>query len=203
MSGVMKMATALLVAVGLMSVAASAAGAITWHNTGDTAFTATGGPIVMSIGGNVISCTGSTMTGTTGAAPFVGAAWTAATGTLTGTPCSQAGTNYRLDCTYQLTAATQLNPADTVGTTHLNCVWGLLSGTNLCRIQGTTPFTYLNPSAPAKGRFTLPTSNSGLTMSNITSCIWGTGTVHLQHTAITVTNGTGGGGNGPIITRTA
>jgi hypothetical protein len=196
---------AMVVVVALMalgSLGAAAAGAVTWHNSGDTAFTATGGAITMSVGANPISCTGMTMTGTTGPSPFVGAAWTAATGTLIGSPCTQAGVSYLLTCSYQFTAVVQTGP-DTVGVTHLNCVWGLASGTTLCRIQGTTPMTYLNPAPPAKGRFTLTTSSSGLTMSNITSCIWGTGTVHLSHTTLVVTSGTGGGGNGPVITRTS
>jgi hypothetical protein len=202
MSWTMKMMVALVAAVGLMAAGTAAAGAVTWHNSGDTAFTATGGPISLSIGSNTISCTATTMTGTTGTSPFVGTSWTAATGSLTGTPCTIGGTNYHLTCSFQFTAAVQ-SGGTIPGVTDLNCVWGLATGTTLCRIQGTTPTSYTNPSSPAKGRFTLPTSGSGLTMSNITSCIWGTGTVHMSESTITVTSGTGGGGNGPVITRTA
>lgn len=201
MSWTMKVITAALATIALVSLSASAAEAVTWHNSGSTAFTATGGAWALSIGGNHIACQALSGVGTATTGPFVGNGWAAVTGTFTGAPCLVGGTNYALECAYKFTAVTT-SGSTTLGATDLTCYWGLTAGPRLCHIGGTLATSYTNPSGSATGRFTFPTSNS-LTVTNLTSCIWGTGTAEVEHFGLTVTQGTGGSGTGgPVIIRT-
>jgi len=203
MSWTMKMATALLAAVALVSVDASAAEAVTWHNFGDTAFTATGGPVSLTVGATTLACSGSSMAGTMSSAPFVGSTWAAASGTLTGTPCTLAGQNFHLGCAYTYTAVAVVAPV-VIGVADLTCDFKLASsGTVLCHISGGTPVSYTNPSSPTKGRFTFLASSS-LTIRNVANCPWGPGgSLGLGEFTQNITAGTGGGGLGPMFVRTA
>jgi len=76
-----KSARLVVLIVSLLAVLAPSAHAVTWHNSGDTTFTATtilpGFGTLSATGINMV-CANHNITGTTGAAPFVGSTWTAA-----------------------------------------------------------------------------------------------------------------------------
>lgn len=191
---VVVLTTALLAALA----SASTAGAVTWHNTGDTAFTATGGATTLHMANNNVhmGCSGITATGTTGAAPFVGSTWTsAAAGTLNFGHCTLAGQAYAIDCSFAESLTGQTGSVSS-GSWVTSCNL-YLGGAKICGITATVPVTYTNPSGSTPGSFTL--SSSTLTFSNgpVGTCPYGsTGT--LTHQTLTVTSGTGG----PVVTRT-
>jgi len=205
MSRIARFAVLVTALASLMGVVSATAGAVTWHNTGNTAFTAAGGPGTLSVGANNLACTASSATGTAPSGSVVGATYSVP-GTITFSPCTLAGQNTYVHCGFTLTG-TAFAAGVTTGTADVNCVARLTaSNTALCNITGTTPGAYTNPSGANKGKVTLLTSGSGLTVSHSsgTSCLLGTGTGHLSEQTITVTNGTGGtGSGGPIINRTA
>ncbi len=182
-----------------------AAGAVTWHNTGDTAFTATTGSYTFSSTGASLSCSGITYNGTTGPSPFVGAVWTGITMTST-SPCTFSGVQNTVTCNYRFTGATQPAGSNTVGgfldtTCDLNPFFGT------CHWSGSLPAQYHNPSGATPGRFTIPTSNV-LRLSNGTSgtCALGNGdALHYSAQVAFITSATGGPSPhlGPVVTRTA
>jgi hypothetical protein len=207
MSRTIQPAAALIALLSLFAFAASTAGAVTWHNTGSTAFTATSGPTTISVGSNNLACSGGSAVGTVTAGSFVGAIWPAASGTAVFSPCMFAGQNVVATCTYTVTAVswTAGPPATTSGNADATCFSVLQSsGTTLCITEGTTPGSFKNPSGITKSSGTLSTSGTGLTITNATpaTCPIGTGAAHLSDTTFTVTTANGAGG-GPIVTRTA
>ncbi|WP_445148268.1 hypothetical protein [Baekduia sp. Peel2402] len=189
----------------LMGVVSATAGAVTWHNTGNTAFTATGGPATVSVGANNLVCTASSATGTAPVGSIVSVTYNG-TGTITFSPCTLAGQGAYVHCGFTTTGAS-FSGGVTSGVADVNCVaWLVLGPTALCTIKGTTPGAYANPSGAIKGKATLNTSAGGLTVthSSGTSCLLGTGTAHLSEQTITITNASGGAGTGgPVINRTA
>ncbi|WP_445148328.1 hypothetical protein [Baekduia sp. Peel2402] len=205
MSRIARFAVLVTALASLMGVVSATAGAVTWHNTGNTAFTATGGPGTLSVGANNLACTGSSATGTAAGGSVVGATYNVP-GTITFSPCTLAGQSTYVHCGFTLTGAS-FSGGVTSGVADVNCVARLVAGnTALCNITGTTPGSYSNPVSPAKGKVTLSTSGTGLTVthSSGTSCLLGTGTGHLSEQTITITNATGGTGTlGPVLNRTA
>jgi hypothetical protein len=196
--------TALL---SLSGVIAGAADAVTWHNSGSTAFTATSGPTTVSSTGASLACTSTDISGTAGTSPFVGVTWKSTTGTAQFTGCSLGGTNTGVTCSYAVTAtawtATPL-PAVTSGTVDVTCIVTQF-GSPLCVVEGPTGGTYSNPTA-ANGRATLPTSSTLRTTNTATgTCPLGNGdAMTITTSAFTITTATGGtGSQGPFITRTA
>ncbi|MCW2992541.1 MAG: hypothetical protein JWQ18_36 [Conexibacter sp.] len=198
--------TALL---SLLAVMSSAAGAVTWHNSGDTAFTATSGALTFSVTGPTFTCPGTTATATVASSPFVGATWTAITGTETYNSCAMGGVGARLDCSFTFTAQlwTAGPPATTTGSLDETC--GLFEFSSMiCRLAGAFHAVYANPSPPSTfGRFTLTTGGS-LVTSNASSgtCPLGTGDrAHFTERTLVVNSATGGPTPhlGPIITRTS
>jgi len=184
--------------VGLLSLSALAsttANAVTWHNSGDTAFTATAGPPSYSVTGASLSCTSATLSGT---APTttVGLTYTvSATGSYNG--CSFAGTSMSIECSYKFTG-TALHGSTATGSTDVTC--GFYSfNAKICHVAGARPSTYENPSGSAPGVLTLSTSN--LIISNgASSCMFGNNDViEFSPQIYTVTSGTGG----PVLARTA
>jgi hypothetical protein len=205
MSRIARFAVLVTALASLMGVVSATAGAVTWHNTGNTAFTATGGPGTLSVGANNLACTASSATGTAPGGSVVGATYSVP-GTITFSPCTLAGQATYVHCGFTLTGSA-FSAGITTGIADVNCVARLTaSNTALCNITGTTPGSYTNPSGTAKGKVTLSTSGSGLTVSNSSgsSCLLGTGIGHLSEQTITITNASGGTGTlGPVINRTA
>jgi hypothetical protein len=186
----------------LLSLAGSTASAVTWHNTGDTAFTATGGATTLSSTGVSLSCGNAVVTGTTSAAPFVGVTWKVASGTAVYNGCTIAGVALHPTCSYAVTATSQTGGvmSGSIDVTCLTYQFGVL----VCITEGTMAGTYTNPSGGVAGRPTLPTSNA--LRSTIAGCGLGNGdTVHTSPISFTLTNATGGPAphTGPSITRTA
>jgi hypothetical protein len=184
--------------LSLLTIAAASAGAVTWHNSADTAFTATAGTSSLSVTGTVVGCTSSTVAGT---APAV---TTTTVLTVTATVpyvCIFAATSTPIECAFKFTGTLQHGSAVT-GSTEVTCgMWQF--GTKLCHIAGARPSTYFNPtgSTPATtGRLTLATSNLIISNGPVGICPFGNNDV-LTWTEQTylVNSGTGG----PVITRTA
>lgn len=187
---------AVVLTTALLGAFASSASAITWDNSGDTAFTASGGATTLHFGGVHMPCSGITATGTTGSTPFSGATWTnAASGTLTFGHCTIAGQTYSIDCTYNASLTGQTGGTST-GSLATTCGLYVFT-TKICGISGTIPTHYTNPSGGTPGSFTL--TQTALTLSNgpVGTCPYGTSGT-LTHQTLTVTSGTGG----PVITRT-
>jgi hypothetical protein len=159
----MVLLTALLSLSAVVAVAASSAGAVTWHNSGDATFTATGGGGTLSATAVTLGCSGSDAKGTVPATPLVGSTLTIA-GTVTFTGCTMSGQGVSLDCGYAFTATTQPAAGTVSGSLDTTC--GVyLATVKVCHIGGTMTATYTNPSGVTPGRFTV-TTNSNLTVSN-------------------------------------
>lgn len=189
-----------ILTTALLAATTASASAVTWHNSGDTSFTATGGATTLHFGGVHLPCTGATVTGTTGTSPFTGATWTAATGTLEYGHCTLAGQKFTIDCAYAETLSSQTGGVSS-GTLDASC--GIyLAGTQVCGITGAIPSSYTNP-AGGFGSFTA--STAALTLSNgpVGTCPFGT-TGTLTHQTWTITSASGGPAPhfGPVFTRT-
>ncbi|WP_445148269.1 hypothetical protein [Baekduia sp. Peel2402] len=205
MSRIARFAVLVTALASLMGVVSATAGAVTWHNTGNTAFTAAGGGGTLSVGSNNLPCTGSEATGTATGGSVIGTTYSMP-GTITFAPCLMAGQPTYVHCGFTLTGASFASGV-TSGVADVKCIAYLTANNlQLCNITGTTPASYTNPSGAAKGKFTLSTSGTGLTVSHYfgTSCLMGTGTGHLSEQTITIQHATGGTGTGgPVLNRTA
>ncbi|WP_445148267.1 hypothetical protein [Baekduia sp. Peel2402] len=205
MSRISRLVVLVTALASLMGLVSATAGAVTWHNTGNSAFTATGGPATLSVGSNNLACSASSATGTAPLGSF-GLTVYSATGTITFSPCTVSGQSTYVDCGYRTTGFSFAAPV-TSGNADVNCVARLTaSNTALCNITGTTPGQYTNPSGTSKGKATGLTSGTGLTVSHSsgTSCLLGTGPAHLSEQTITITSASGGTGTGgPVLDRTA
>lgn len=206
MSRIARFAVLVAALMSLFAVMSSSAGAVTWHNTGDTAFTATSGAGTLSVTSASLACTGSDASGTTAATPFVGATWAAATGTATFTNCAIAGIPTSVDCGYTLTASSQSGGVSS-GNVDANC--GVYQfGAQICVIHGQTPGSYTNPSGTTAGKLTLNHSATLKTTNGSGgTCPLGANEPSTLTTfTYTITNATGGASTphlGPIVTRTA
>jgi hypothetical protein len=125
----------------LFAAMSSTAGAVTWHNSGSTAFTATAGAVTLSSTGANLSCSSATATGTA-PAMTVGAVYSVS-GTATFNTCLLSGITTGVDCGYTLTGTTQSGSV-TSGPVDVTC--GVYQfGTKLCHLEGTVSATYSNP----------------------------------------------------------
>jgi hypothetical protein len=186
--------------LSLFAVGAASAGAVTWSNIGDTTFTATGGPTTITSTGVQVSCLGSDVTGSFNTSPFVGAAWTAATGGAVFTGGTMAGSTASVTCTFTVTA-TAWTSGVTSGGMDGRCT-SVVAGTLLCTTHGQLPGTYTNPIGTTTGRATLvPSTTLRATGPNCT--LGSNDLVTLTLTTFGITNATGGPTPhaGPIITR--
>jgi hypothetical protein len=194
--------------LSLSGLVAGTAGAVTWHNSGNTAFTATSGPTTLSSTGITLTCASTDVGGTTGVSPFGGATWVAATGTAQFTGCAVSGVSTVVTCTYAVTATSWVStpPGITSGNADATCLTTSTGGTPICVTEGPIAGSYTNPTA-GNGRATL------LASSTLRSTNPGTGTCPLGNgdpltfvstTAFTITSASGGTGTqGPVVTRTA
>lgn len=196
MSKIARFAVLVTALMSLFAVFSSAAGAVTWHNSGDTNFHATGGPGTLSIGANNLACGGSTAIGDAPVGSFANSY--SVRGTVTFSPCTLAGQATTVGCNYTLTALTQAGSV-TTGVADVTCVARLTAGgTGLCHISGSTGGTYTNPTATTTpGKLTLLASSSLVVSNSQVACPLGTGSGNLTEQTLTVTH------RGPILTRTA
>lgn len=204
MTKTMRLAVLVAGLMSLLAVTASTAGAVTWHNSGDTAFTGTSGAVTLSATGASLACpSGGTTTGTIGTGPFTGFVWTnAVSGTTSATGCTLGVSNYSFGCAYTVSPTSQVLPVTTASAT-LTCSWYFASS-EICHIAGTISASYANPSGSTKGRLTFLTGgNLILTNGSAGTCPLGNGDrADLTTITYAITAGTGGAGNGPDITRT-
>jgi hypothetical protein len=188
--------------MSLFAVMSSTAGAVTWHNTGNTAFTATGGAGTLSSTGVALQCSGSSATGT---APATTVGLTlAVSGTVTFSGCLLSGQNVGGDCGYTLTGTSQSGSV-TSGTVDATC-GVFLANIKICHIAGTVSGSYTNPVSPSTaGKLATTTGGTLRTSNGASNCPLGNGDLaHLSPLNFSVSAGTGGTGTlGPIITRTA
>jgi hypothetical protein len=195
-----KLSRLAVLVVGLMSlfgVLSSSAGAVTWDNSGSTAFTATSGAGTLSATGASLSCSGATASGT---APdsTVGVIYSVS-GTATFDGCRLSNIVTTVDCGYTLTGATQdgAGMGSTItGTVDVTCDIAQFN-TKLCHIEGSLPGSYVNNTP---GVLNIGTNASGLTLTNgpAGSCPLGNGdTGHLTALTFVVTSA-----GSPTITRT-
>jgi len=185
---------------------ASSAGAVIWHNTGDTAFTALGGVGTLSSTSTPLICTGTgTATGTVAATPAGVSTWSMASGTITLSMCTVSGQSVGVDCGYTLTATSQSGTV-TNGTFDATC--GVyLANIKICHISGTDSFAYTNPVAPSTfGKIQLGTGGTLRVSNGASNCPMGNGDLgHLSPLTFIISSATGGPTPhlGPVITRTA
>jgi hypothetical protein len=189
---VVVLATALISALGAV---ASSAGAVSWDNSGDTAFTATSGAVTFSTTGAALSCTGSTTSGTVPSGSTLGVVLSFAA-TMSFSGCRFSNVNTSIECGQTFTLTSQ--PAGTVVTGAVDMTCGMYqSGSMLCELAGSLSLTYSNG---VPGTFNTATGGS-MIISNASfgSCPWGNGEL-LHFTPITWLVSSGGG---PHFTRTA
>jgi hypothetical protein len=178
--------------VSLLGILSSSAGAVTWHNTGATAFTATAGPGTLTGTGAPLQCTGAT-TADTVPALTVGTVLTIS-GTATFTGCTL-GTTATVSCKKKWTF---FNSGPLSVGVDVSCdIYQF--GTKICGVAGSVSGIYTNPTGATPGKLALNTGGS-LTLSNGTSgtCPLGPGEAsHLSALTFNVSSG-----SSPIITRT-
>ena len=189
----------------LFGALSATAGAVTWHNTGNTAFTAHGGAGTLSSTGVNLTCVTSTATGSAPAS-VVGTTYTM-TKRATYDGCRLAGITSQMHCHFTATGTPfhLSTPRMTTNILHIDCVVNA-QGIPVCKVEGQTSGSYANPSGATAGRFSIPASNTVRTTNPASgTCPLGNGdTASLTAQTHTVTNGTGGTGTlGPIINRTA
>jgi hypothetical protein len=204
MSKIARLAVLVTALASLFAVLASTASAVTWHNSGDTHFVATGGAGTLSSTGTSLGCTGADVTGTVtgnalGGMQQIGATLSVdATAVFTG--CAFSGTTLGVECGLTFTGVVQPTSSVTTGFTDLTCGW-YLGGAKVCHVEGTIHSEYTNPSGTTPGKLTLTTSSPTVTNGSSGSCFFGNGDVaHLTHLAFNVVDTVQP--LGPVITRT-
>jgi hypothetical protein len=199
MSKITRIAVLAISLTSVFGVLSSAAGAVTWTNVADTAFTATAGASTLTVGATAaLVCTAAHASGTS---PMSTVATIApvASGTMTFTGCRLLGTvNATMDCGYTFTAAS-LALGVTNGSVDITC--GVYqSGLKACHIGDRTPGTYTNPAGATAGLLTLSHSNTLTITNGAGTCPIGNGvTATLMPLTFRVTSGTGG----PTLVRDA
>jgi hypothetical protein len=190
--------------LSLLSVASSTATAVTWHNSGSTTYTATGGGTTLSNPTNVnLICTSSTFTGTATSGTFSGSIYPAASGTGAFNGCTVLGVSATTHCTFQMTAVswTAGPPSVTSGSADVLCT-SFVSGSLNCITEGSTAVSYTNPSGATKGNGTAPTSSTLKMTNGASACMLGNNIpVTISTTPLTIT-AANFDGMGPRITRT-
>ncbi len=196
MSTLARLAILLVSMLSLFGGAPTTTGAITWHNTGSTAFTATAGANTLTSTFTPWSCGGATMTGDSPTGSTSSAIYSIR-GTMSFSSCSLSGIATGVDCAYTFTGATQTG-SQVTGDVDMTCGWYQFN-TKICHVAGNVHAIYTNPVAGV-GTLTLTTGGK-LVMSNPASgtCPLGNGDLaHLSELTIRTTSA-----NPPVITRTA
>lgn len=202
-----RLARVMVLVLALVSASVATAEAVTWHNTGDTAFTAFSGQLVWGPSGTAEGsiCAPTTSTATVGATPATATLWSAIAITTT-YDCHLGLGGYVWECSRTFTAQAQSGGTIT-GIAGTTCVMSG-GGMNFCHAQGTQTASYVNPSGATPGRLLIGHANAlhATTLSPGIQCLYA-GNPPLTMNAQTYTIATATGGPaphlGPIITRTA
>jgi hypothetical protein len=203
---------ACLAALAAVLGGAATASAVTWHNNGDTAFSATGSAFIFGPNGTTVtaSCLGSHLTGSAATGPVTGATWAALHLSQTVTNCKFSPFSATvMSCTYTF-AATQQTGLDVTGALASTCVM-TASPTNVaCHFHGQRTALYHDPTFPGTGYgyLTVTAGGSMIATSGTSACPYGNGTaMPFPEERWTLTTASGStfptGHTGPIITRTA
>jgi hypothetical protein len=190
--------------MGSCAATAATAGAITWENSGDTHFTASGGSGTLTLTATPFQCPGSSITGkTTTPLTWISAPVLHATVTFSG--CSLSGQSVGYECAYTFTSVSQSGSV-TSGAIDATCgMW--LAGIKVCHVEGSTGASYANPVPPSTFARVQTVTGGALRITNGQSnCMFGNNELaHLSVLTFTVSGGAGGSTPhlGPIITRTA
>jgi hypothetical protein len=205
MSRIARFAVLVAALASLFAVMSSTAGAVTWHNTGDTAFTATSNAGTLTSTAVTLGCAGADGIGSvTGGSPFVGNTLNV-DATIGFTSCTLSGQTVSVECGVTLTGTAwdSGTPAVTTGTADVTC--GVyLTGTKICHIEGNVHGHYINASGTTPGVLTVtPSSNLTLTNGAAGTCPLGNGDKgSLTHLSFNV-EPDAAAPFGPILTRTA
>lgn len=193
MSRIMRFAVLVASLMSLFAVMSSAASAVTWDNSGSTAFTATSGAGTLSSTGASLSCTDATGTGTA-PATTVGLTYSVS-GVATFNGCRMSNIATTVSCDYTLTGTSQSGGV-TSGSVDVTCGVSQF-GVKLCHIGGSVSGTYTNPGVV--GVLNLATGGSLILSNGPTgTCPLGNGDVgHLTPLTFNTTSA-----NPPVITRT-
>jgi hypothetical protein len=208
MSRIARLAVLVAALMSLFAIASSSAGAVTWHNSGDTAFTAAGVAGTLGVTGVNLACPSSSATGTSPSASQVGSSADLATGTITFSGCTLSGIPTHVACGYTLTGTALDGTTVVTGTAAVNCSVTQF-GSEICKIEGTTPGNYTNPVNPSTfGKVSVPASSTLRTTNGTAgSCPLGVNEPSsLTAQTFTISSATGGATTphlGPRISRTA
>jgi hypothetical protein len=177
--------------VSLLGVTASTASAVTWTNTTDTTFTATGGAFTLSAGATNLTCSGVDLAGTSPHDVSGGIA-VVASGTTFFTGCRLAGVVTTGHCSFAFTADL-ISSGVVFGNADVTCDLYEV-GRRVCHVEGPTVATYTNPESGSRGIFAFPhSSTQTVTDVDIVRCRLGNNVpVTKSAAAFTVTSGTGG-----------
>lgn len=181
----------------------STAVAVTWHNSGDTDFTAAAGPATMSAGGVTLPCSGVDLKGHFGLG-FRGIVWDAGNVTFTYTGCTLAGSPLSFHCNGTVTFSGTVFPPGIVGGIDATCD-ALSFGTALCHLGGWLAVNYTLPIAPFPGGLMIVAGGLQLSNGPVGTCPFGSGTMTSTAVNSTITSATGGPSSphlGPVIART-
>lgn len=187
-----------LLATAVVAAMASNASAVTWSNSGDTTFTATGPSTTFHFNNGAVHqpCTSAAVSGTAATGPVSGATWAnAASLTVSYSHCTLTGINYNIQCSASESFDDQTGGVSS-GTLATACDISVF-GEKVCGMSGTIPNTYTNPSGSTPGRFTLSQTTLALSNGPTGTCPYGTSGT-FTHQTWTVNSGTGG----PVINRT-
>ncbi len=195
MTRIFRLAVMVVGLMSLLGVASATADAVTWHNTGSTAFTATSGPTTFSSTSAAWNCTGETATGDAPAGTTISAIYSIR-GTLTFSGCSLSGISTGVDCAFAFTGFTQPAAGQTTGDLDMTCRMSQF-GAQICHFEGGLHGIYAVPSV---GVLTLTTGGNLVVTSPASgSCPLGSNDrVHVSEWTFRTTSA-----NPPVITRTA
>lgn len=191
--------------MALSAVTSATAGAMTWHNSGDTAFTASAGNGLAFSGtsGVNVNCLNYGIAGTVAASPYVGFTWTALSGTLKPFGCTAPGMTLDVDCGYAFTASSGSGSVIS-GTVDLTC--GIyLFGAKICHLEGAVSALYYDPSGTSAAQLITSTGNLVATSATTACPLGAADRITVGGWSFRVTSALGGPSPhlGPVITRTA
>ncbi len=196
MSRITRLAVLVVGLMSLFGIMSATAGAVTWHNTGSTNFTATTGPGTLSSTSAALNCTGGTGTGDAPTGTTIAPQYLVR-GTVTFSGCSLSGISTGVDCAYTLTGTTQPVATQVTGDADVTCRVYQFNA-QVCHIDGSVHGIYTY--AAGLGTLTITTGGNLITRNPASgSCPLGNGDrAHLSELTFRTTSA-----NPPHITRTA
>jgi hypothetical protein len=193
----------LVAAAAAFTATASSADAVTWHNTGDTAFTATSGASTRTVTGLNLNCNTALLNASASSSPSV-LGWMIL-GSMVFGGCSGGGISSSVSCSGTFTPSSQSGSVSS-GTSDLRCSV-IQFGAEVCILEGQVVSSYTNPVSPSTfGKLAFPHNNTLRTTNGAAGTCFFTANHIVTSTAqvFTITSATGGPSPhlGPVYTRT-